>query len=277
MQPQYYRPPWTKERVDFLIQWWPHFASAYLADQLGLTLQQVKSKVNKLGLHLLPRGDRLCVRCQTNYQYTARRTLLCHACLLIHRKELRQAAAAKRAPVDNAAAPHPRAHKLAAPPPKVRLRPAQPPRQARAQASRSPKARQDSENQELRALKRWITTIVRNAQARSVTPADITVEYMLDLWQQQEGRCFYTGRVLHVPRRGDGRNLFAPSIDRLDPSRGYVKGNVVWATLACNLGKGILAVDDYVRLCADVSRHRLPPGLRGLLVCGNECLGLNGA
>jgi hypothetical protein len=97
---------------------------------------------------------------------------------------------------------------------------------------------------------------------------------MFDLWQRQQGRCFYSGRKLAVPRYGEGRNLFAPSIDRIDSQQGYVQGNVVWAALACNLGKSVLSVEDYVRVCADVARKHLAPMQRGLLVCGDDCVGL---
>jgi hypothetical protein len=94
MEQHFYRAPWTKERVAFLVQWWPRFGSAYIAEQLGLTVQQVKSKVNKLRLRLLPRAERLCVRCRVHTQYPQQRSLLCRGCYLEHRKESRRARAA---------------------------------------------------------------------------------------------------------------------------------------------------------------------------------------
>jgi hypothetical protein len=274
MQQHYYRPPWTKERVDFLVQWWPHFGSVYIADRLGLTVAQVKAKVNKLRLRLLPRSQRLCVGCQTNYQTPAYRGLLCPACLREHRRATRRAAALPDDTPDNtppAQTTTTQAPKLI-PSQKSPSRPRERKRPSPTAQPRPAKQAQGSEDRELRTLKRWIAVIVRAARDRSSLPADITPEYMLDLWQRQQGRCFYSGRTLRVPRYGDGRNLFAPSIDRIDPQRGYVQGNVVWATLACNVGKGVLSLEDYIRVCADVVCKHLPPVQRGLLVCGDDCI-----
>jgi hypothetical protein len=30
----FYRLPWTRERVEFMAEWWPHFGTYYVADKL---------------------------------------------------------------------------------------------------------------------------------------------------------------------------------------------------------------------------------------------------
>ena len=37
---------------------------------------------------------------------------------------------------------------------------------------------------------------------------------------------------------GGARDMFRPSVDRLDPATGYVSGNVVWASNFANRARG---------------------------------------
>jgi len=195
----FYRAPWTPERVAFLRAWWPHFGTAPIADELGLTYQQIQSKVNRLRLRLLPRTERLCIACRTHYQAASRRSLLCRTCYLAHRQQQRR--------------------------------------------------------QQTRALEEWIAGILREAGRRSREPCDLTVADLVALWHQQGARCFYSARPLRVPAYGQGTRPDSPSLDRIDPARGYQVGNVVWALWACNAGKHTLSIEAYIRVCAQVAHQ----------------------
>ncbi len=62
-------------------------------------------------------------------------------------------------------------------------------------------------------------------------------EYLKELWNLQGGKCVYTGINLVLP---DYRHISSPrkaSIDRIDSSEGYIKGNVEWVSVFINLGK----------------------------------------
>lgn len=190
------RSPWTEERESFLREWWPHFGTYWVADQLLLTRRQVKTKVDKIGLKMLPKVERLCVLCRERRQESRRAGLACGPCCRARRKDLRRA--------------------------------------------RPPKLRQ------------WIAEFVRTARHRSPVPSDLTADFMVDLWHKQKGRCFYSGRPMRAPAYGKGRDSFSPSIDRVDPKRGYLRDNVVWASWVCNAGKSVLSAYAYVDLCADV-------------------------
>ena len=49
---------------------------------------------------------------------------------------------------------------------------------------------------------------------------DIDMDYMMKMWELQEGRCIYSG----IPMNYD-INEFRVSIDRIDNNKGYVKGS----------------------------------------------------
>lgn len=68
---------------------------------------------------------------------------------------------------------------------------------------------------------------------------NITLEYLLELWENQKGICPYTKVKMNLPESVDAtRNSpKCASLDRIDPSKGYIKGNVQFITQFVNLGK----------------------------------------
>lgn len=59
---------------------------------------------------------------------------------------------------------------------------------------------------------------------------DLTIEYIKQIWDDQNGICPLTGWALILPQgTAKGWETSDPSnasLDRIDPSKGYVKGNV---------------------------------------------------
>lgn len=56
----------------------------------------------------------------------------------------------------------------------------------------------------------------------------VDVDYLIDLWDRQNGRCAYTG----IKLGWYSNSVFSAQLDRINPSLQYVEGNVVW----CNKG-----------------------------------------
>lgn len=70
---------------------------------------------------------------------------------------------------------------------------------------------------------------------------DIDLAYLKELWEQQKGRCAYTGMLLRTRNHKTGRALIdVASLDRIDSSKGYIKGNVQFVSAALNLAKSNL-------------------------------------
>ena len=65
------------------------------------------------------------------------------------------------------------------------------------------------------------STSSRNIGGKNHQQSEITTEYLIELWEKQHGRCYY----LDIPLNTEGD--WKVSIERLDESKGYTKGNVV--------------------------------------------------
>jgi hypothetical protein len=67
---------------------------------------------------------------------------------------------------------------------------------------------------------------------------DIDKEYMLELWEAQEGKCAISGVSLQTSSWSQAnKNPYRASLDRIDNSRGYVIGNVRLVTHWINNAK----------------------------------------
>lgn len=73
---------------------------------------------------------------------------------------------------------------------------------------------------------------------------NLTREYLLELWNKQNGKCYYTKLSLKLITDHDNfggydqPDLDVLSVDRLDSSKGYIIGNVVYACNGINKMKG---------------------------------------
>ena len=80
---------------------------------------------------------------------------------------------------------------------------------------------------------------------------DITKDDILNLWEKQQGRCFYTGQNMSYLRCDP--NIV--SIDRKDSNLSYTKDNIVLCTWQINELKNKLKDSDFVHLCKMVACH----------------------
>lgn len=62
----------------------------------------------------------------------------------------------------------------------------------------------------------------------SLIPSNLTVDYLINLYQQQDGCCYFSGEKLIFPNGPSQYNSL--SLTKLNPDRGYVQDNVVWTT-----------------------------------------------
>jgi hypothetical protein len=91
----------------------------------------------------------------------------------------------------------------------------------------------------------------RQRARRDNLPFDIDVEHLVALYQQQDGRCFYTGEPLELST-GDT----AISIDRQVPVRGYVRGNLVLVSWIANQMKSHMDHQTFLATCQTIiARH----------------------
>lgn len=94
------------------------------------------------------------------------------------------------------------------------------------------------------------------------TKTNLTVEYLEELWAKQRGCCYWTGIKLLFGPKVTARHPQKASVDRLDNTLGYVKGNIAWASNFANRGRGNLAADlfiDFMQQHGIPIRHALRP------------------
>lgn len=76
-------------------------------------------------------------------------------------------------------------------------------------------------------------------------------EHLRELWISQDGSCHYTGRAMRL----DGYHAMeanACTVDRVDPSKGYVRGNLVLCCSLINRVKQNLTHAELIALCREL-------------------------
>ena len=69
----------------------------------------------------------------------------------------------------------------------------------------------------------------------------------------RQGRCKLSG-VKFVYKQGGGKkNIFSPSIDRIDSRKGYVPGNVMFVCWGVNVMKQDMSLYQFKKMCARVA------------------------
>lgn len=75
---------------------------------------------------------------------------------------------------------------------------------------------------------------------------NITADFLLKLWKKQNGVCYYTNLEMNNSMKQDGFQCWnSPSLDRVDPSKGYTTDNVVWCIFSVNSFKQSLDLEQF--------------------------------
>lgn len=97
----------------------------------------------------------------------------------------------------------------------------------------------------------WAARLVATALRRHNTywpgdgEFDLTVEFLRERYEAQNGLCFWFGVELHV---GIGSGLQQISLDRADCSRGYTQDNILITSKSANLARGDAPTDEFALL-----------------------------
>lgn len=110
-------------------------------------------------------------------------------------------------------------------------------------------------------IRRRIGTIKSRAEKRNLD-FDLDIEYLVDLWKKQNGRCFYSNIPMNNSMKKDGfQSWDGPSLDRIETTNGYVKGNVVWCTFGINSFKQSLSLQSFEDMVKSINwwYEKTPP------------------
>ena len=91
-------------------------------------------------------------------------------------------------------------------------------------------------------LKHWLSDKRKNS--RHPVDDDITLDYLMDLWKKQKGLCALSQQPM-THMKGKGRVYTNVSVDRIDSSTNYRKGNLQLVCYMFNLWKGTLSNEEF--------------------------------
>lgn len=94
--------------------------------------------------------------------------------------------------------------------------------------------KKESTKQKERRVRLWQNTLINESKHRNHN-FDIDIDYINYLYKKQNGKCFWFGVDL-IPSKMK-KHPQQPSLDRLNTSLGYIKGNVVLSCYSANIGR----------------------------------------
>ncbi len=97
--------------------------------------------------------------------------------------------------------------------------------------------------------------IKRSAQDKGIPVMEGLAEHLLRLWGRSKGKCYYTGRQMKIDG-GYHRDVNAATVDRRNPKRGYVKGNIVLCVGIANRVKQNLSIAQLYALIDEMKRYK---------------------
>jgi hypothetical protein len=99
---------------------------------------------------------------------------------------------------------------------------------------------------------RKYSAIKYNANRRGID-FDVSIDHLDKIWEEQQGRCYYTDIELDIT----SRNNATASLDRRDSTQGYIEGNVIWVDKDVNYCKYTLTEERFLQLVEKIYLHKV--------------------
>jgi hypothetical protein len=101
----------------------------------------------------------------------------------------------------------------------------------------------------------YFDTLKHRCTQRIKKEFSITIEYIWNLLIEQNYKCAITGEQLIPPNKDNYGKINTASLDRIDSSKGYIKGNVQWIHKIINYMKSNYSQQDFIEWCRRVVKH----------------------
>lgn len=86
---------------------------------------------------------------------------------------------------------------------------------------------------------------------------DLTLEYLKQLYEVQDGKCPYSGveLILSTYTKIVKDPIYSASLDRIDSDKGYVQGNVQFVSMAVNYMKNCMSHEETITMCKIIANN----------------------
>lgn len=100
-----------------------------------------------------------------------------------------------------------------------------------------------------------------NGRRDKLGSTNLDLKYLKGLWEEQDGICPLTGWKLVLPNTSDGwkgeeADMIRSSLDRIDSSKGYIRGNVRYISQMANYAKNRFDDSSLIEFCKAVVEHQ---------------------
>jgi len=105
-------------------------------------------------------------------------------------------------------------------------------------------------NSYMEITNKWWYRLTRSPHKFNITP-----QYIWELYLKQNKKCALTGLDIRFPRRGEKADRDGTvSIDRIDNTKGYIRGNIQLVTIRINLMKHVSTQEKFIEMCNRVAK-----------------------
>jgi hypothetical protein len=91
----------------------------------------------------------------------------------------------------------------------------------------------------------------RNLRNLKTANNDLTIEFLLELYNKQNGKCYISGIDLETKYN----NVCSISIDRIDNNLGYLKENVILTCQWVNMGRSRCSISEFRAILAKLNNN----------------------
>lgn len=113
------------------------------------------------------------------------------------------------------------------------------------------KKRKIKNNSLMQRIKELLWNVKRRCHDKKLS-YDLDSNFLKELWNKQNGLCFYTGLPMSLDHFGYDYNLDKISIDRVDSNLGYIKTNVVLTKWKINKIKNDLSILNFLQTISEI-------------------------
>ena len=101
----------------------------------------------------------------------------------------------------------------------------------------------------------------KSAKVRGIEFNDnVDMNFLSKLFVKQDSKCAISGLELILETslcRGKGKSNITASLDRIDSSKGYIKGNVQWVHKHINIMKNKFDNNYFIEICKQIANNKI--------------------